>query len=205
MTMTAEQYIERVIDAMPRTTPLRAQIAMELRGHIAERVNTGQPLADVITQLGDPGKLAESYLAAEPLIAANPFRRLAAKVLDVLIVLAVIGPVLLSIGLLARSEGGVWVVLLLLFLIGSSIVFVVYTIAAETLYSQTIGKWLLNLRVVRESGARISVGQAIVRQLPAVLQVGWIDAMFALFTEKSQRAFEMLSKTRVVVASQEVK
>jgi len=41
--------------------------------------------------------------------------------------------------------------------------------------------------------------------LPAVLQVGWIDAMFALFTEKSQRAFEMLSKTRVVVASQEVK
>ena len=78
MTMTAEQYIERVIDAMPRTTPLRTQIAMELRGHIAERVNNGQPLADVITQLGDPDKLAESYLAAEPLIAGNPFRRLAA-------------------------------------------------------------------------------------------------------------------------------
>ena len=204
MTMTAEQYIERVIDAMPRATPLRAQIAMELRGHIAERVSNGQPLADVIVQLGDPGTLAESYLAAEPLIAANPFRRLGAKILDVLVVLAAIVPVLLFTGLLARSEG-VWVVLLVILLIGTTIVFFFYTITAETLFSQTIGKWLLNLRVVRESGARISLGQAIVRQLPAVLQVGWIDAMFALFTEKSQRAFEMLSKTRVVVASQEVK
>src|SRR6187397_2555923 len=167
MTMTAEQYIERVIDAMPRATPLRAQIAMELRGHIAERVSNGQSLADVI------------------------------------VLLAAIVPVLLFTGLLARSEG-VWVVLLLILLIGTTIVFFFYTIAAETLFSQTIGKWLLSLRVVRESGARISLGQAIVRQLPAVLQVGWIDAMFALFTEKSQRAFEMLSKTRVVVASQEV-
>jgi uncharacterized RDD family membrane protein YckC len=50
------------------------------------------------------------------------------------------------------------------------------------------------------SGARISVGQAIVRQLPMFLQVYWIDVLFALFTDKSQRAFEMLSKTRVVRA-----
>ena len=131
MTMTAEQYIEQVIDAMPRATPLRAQIAMELRGHIAERVSNGQPLADVIVQLGDPGKLAESYLAAEPLIAANPFRRLGAKILDVLVVLAAIVPVLLFTGLLARSEG-VWVVLLLILLIGTTIVFFFYTITAET-------------------------------------------------------------------------
>ena len=44
------------------------------------------------------------------------------------------------------------------------------------------------------------MGQAIVRQLPMFLQVYWIDVMFALFTDKSQRAFEMLSKTRVVQA-----
>jgi len=28
--------------------------------------------------------------------------------------------------------------------------------------------------------------------------VFWIDVLFALFTERSQRAFELLSKTRVV-------
>jgi hypothetical protein len=34
------------------------------------------------------------------------------------------------------------------------------------------------------------------------LQVFWIDVMFALFTEKHQRAFEVLSKTRVVRATE---
>jgi uncharacterized RDD family membrane protein YckC len=32
------------------------------------------------------------------------------------------------------------------------------------------------------------------------LQLGWIDIFFALFTERRQRAFEVLSKTRVVRA-----
>ena len=44
----------------------------------------------------------------------------------------------------------------------------------------------------------IAEGQAIVRQFSMFLQVYWIDVMFALFTDKSQRAFELLSKTRVV-------
>jgi hypothetical protein len=30
--------------------------------------------------------------------------------------------------------------------------------------------------------------------------VFWIDVMFTLFTERSQRAFELLSKTRTVLA-----
>ena len=68
---------------------------------------------------------------------------------------------------------------------------------AEWRYGQTLGKHLFGLRVVQESGAQISLGQSIVRQLPAFLQVYWIDALFALFTDKRQRAFEMLSKTRV--------
>jgi hypothetical protein len=32
-----------------------------------------------------------------------------------------------------------------------------------------------------------------------VLQVIWVDALFALFTERGQRAFELLSKTRVIL------
>ena len=53
---------------------------------------------------------------------------------------------------------------------------------------------------MRESGAPIGLGQAIVRLLPMTLQIFWIDVLFALFTDKRQRAFEMLSKTRVVRA-----
>jgi hypothetical protein len=47
--------------------------------------------------------------------------------------------------------------------------------------------------------ARVSAwGRRSCRQLPMFLQVFWIDALFALFTDRSQRAFELLSKTRVV-------
>ena len=50
---------------------------------------------------------------------------------------------------------------------------------AEARYCRTPGKKLMGLYVVRESGARISFGQAIVRQLPVFLNIFWIDALFS--------------------------
>ena len=77
-----------------------------------------------------------------------------------------------------------------------------YTIILEWRYGYTVGKYLNGLRIVRESGARISFGQSVVRQLPVFLQVGWVDAMFVIFTDRRQRAFELLSKTRCVAAEE---
>jgi uncharacterized RDD family membrane protein YckC len=76
-----------------------------------------------------------------------------------------------------------------------------YFVAAEYLTGRTLGKWQFGLSVVRESGARISLGQSFIRQLALIGQVFWIDALFALFSEKHQRAFEIISKTRVVRSS----
>jgi uncharacterized RDD family membrane protein YckC len=195
--MTADDYINAVLDMLPYTMPSRAQIAMELRGHIAERLAQGQRLEEVLGHLGDPAKLAESYLSAEPLVSAPFFARAGAKVIDVVALLAVMCPLAWLISQLAPPEFRP-VIMICVVLIGGSFVFGIYTALAERRYGQTLGKRLLGLRVVRETGARISLGQAIVRQLPAFLQVYWIDVLFALFTDKSQRAFEMLSKTRVV-------
>ncbi len=83
-------------------------------------------------------------------------------------------------------------------IIAGSLLFAAYVIVLEATLGHTIGKRLLGLRVVRESGARISLGQSFVRQLPLMLEVFWVDVLFALFTESHQRAFELLSKTRVV-------
>ena len=77
--------------------------------------------------------------------------------------------------------------------------FVGYTIYAEY-FGRTIGKKLMGIRVVRESGTRISLGQGLLRQLPFFAQFFFIDALFVLFTEKGQRAFELITKTRAVVA-----
>ena len=198
----ADDYINRVLDHLPRGTPMRAQIAMELRGHIAERLESGQHVADVLRQLGDPTTLAESYLSAVPLVSASFLQRGVAKLIDVIVVvLTILVVVGLPVFLVARSRQE-WPFLLgfglLIVMLAASFGFGLYTIVAEHWLGFTLGKRALGLRVVRESGAPIGLGQSIVRQLPMFLQVYWIDVLFALFTDKSQRAFELLSKTRVV-------
>ena len=196
MTITADDYVNRVVSALPPATPRRAQIAMELRGNISERLASGQPLQAVLDQLGDPVVLAESYMSAVPLVAGAFWTRAAARVIDFALPVAVLSPFAALIWLAGLPEYTPW--LLIVYLIGGGLLVASYPMVAEALYGKTLGKHLLGLRVVRESGTRISAGQAIVRNLPWMLEVFWIDALFALFTDKSQRAFELLSKTRVV-------
>lgn len=192
---TADEFVERVLASLPGSTPQREQIGLELSGHIAERVAEGVPLDDVLRQLGDPTVLAESYLSAVPLVGAPFLSRSLAKALDAasssrsqfLRLSRTLVP--------ERLQGGVVVVAM----IAAGLGFVLGTVFAELRFGQTPGKRLLGLRVVRESGAPIGLGQAIVRQLPLVLSIFFVDVLFALFTEKKQRAFEMLSKSRVVV------
>ena len=196
---TADDYINRVLSLLPRATPMRAQIAVELRGHIEERVAHGQDVGAVLGQLGDPARLAESYLSAVPLEPASFPARAAAKLLDVAIVVAIVAPLTLLTWFALPGEWFPFALLAAMIL--GSFGFCFYTIAGEYRMGQTFGKRIAGLQVVRESGAPIGFGQAIVRLLPVALQIYWIDVLFALFTDKHQRAFEMLSKTRVVRAS----
>jgi uncharacterized RDD family membrane protein YckC len=196
MTITADAYVTRVLAAMPTATPRRDQIAMELRGHISERVAAGQPLEEVLEHLGDPVALAESYLSAVPLIAGDCWSRATARLIDVGLPVVLLAPVAALIWFATPPEYVPALLFIYVFAVGAAIV--VYPIVAEAKYGKTVGKHLRGLRVVTESGTRISAGQAIVRNLPWLLEVWWIDALFALFTDRSQRAFELLSKTRVV-------
>jgi uncharacterized RDD family membrane protein YckC len=193
---TDEAYINQVMARLPHSLPIRSQVAMELRSHIAERVEHGQSVDDALRQLGDPIALAESYLAAIPLVAASFGERAAAKLLDVVVFVCVYLPLAWLTWRLVPAE-----IVPIILIFGIAVFaagFCVYTVLAEYRFGTTIGKHRLHLRVVRESGGGISLGQSVVRQLPAFLQVGWIDVLFALFTDRNQRAFEILSKTRVV-------
>jgi uncharacterized RDD family membrane protein YckC len=199
--MTTEEYVQAVLDHMPLSTPRREQIGTELRSHIVERLEHGVPLDEILRQLGDPAALANSYLAEVPLALPPHGRRIVAKIVDFVVVIA--GMALLAMTLVGSmamiDKDLIWLGIIEGILLGG-ILGALYTVIAEWHYGQTLGKYLCGLRVVRESGARISLGQSFVRQLPLFLQVGWIDAMFALFTDRRQRAFELLSKTRVVAA-----
>lgn len=194
--MTGDRYVQSVIDQLPEGLPLRDHVATELRSHIAERLDRGQPLDAVLQQLGDPLTLAESYLSAVPFESAPLLPRFAAKAIDAAAVAgaaAAVGALFLPV---LPPEARPF--LLAACLVGASIGFLVYTIISEYLYGQTLGKRLMGIRVVRESGARISLGQSLVRQIPLLGQFFLIDALFAVFTDRRQRAFELLTKTRAV-------
>lgn len=192
--MTAERYIELVIGCMPPGTPSRDQIAMELKGHIAERLQHGQSLDEVLAKLGDPAALAASYLSALPLVSASFGARALAKLLDVVLVMAFVAPVAWFVWRTAP-------LLSFFVILGIVLAVPIYTIVMEFTRGHTMGKRAMGLRVVQESGLRLTLGRAIVRQLPILLNVFWIDMWFVLFTERKQRAFELLSKTRVVQTS----
>ena len=194
--MTGDLYVQSVVDHVPHGLPLRDQIAMELRGHIAERIESGRPLDEVLRQLGDPLTLAESYLAAVPLESAGLLRRLAAKLIDAATVVAVAVTIGVTLWVVLPTEASYFVPPLCI--LGGVLAFVAYTVIAEYRAGRTLGKRLMGIQVVRESGARISLGQSVLRQIPFIGQFFFIDAMFALFTERRQRAFELLTKTRAI-------
>jgi uncharacterized RDD family membrane protein YckC len=202
-----EIYIKRVLAKLP-AGPLRAQIAAELRSHIAERVERGHSVEEAIRQLGDPAALAVSYLSAVSLVPAPHLRRAAAKFVDLAI------PILFMCGMAAWYTFGIVpllgdeplaqpvAILLAAFVIATMVLYGIALMIAEYVWGQTPGKRLFGLRVVTESGTRIGLGQAFVRQLPTSFQFFWVDGLFVLFTDRRQRAFELLTKTRVVVADE---
>jgi uncharacterized RDD family membrane protein YckC len=196
--MTTDAYLEQVLAHLPRTTPRRQQIALELRGHIEERLAAGQPLDAVLRQLGDPAVLAESYLAGVSLVPADFGPRVLAKVVDALAFVVLVA-VILALAWLVPGEVAPFILICIAVIVGA-FGFLIYTVVAEWKSGQTFGKRRYGLFVVQESGAPITLGQSMVRQLSLVFQVFWIDALFALFTERRQRAFELLSKTRVIRA-----
>lgn len=197
---TFDGYVEQVLDRIPPHLPLRNRVAQDLRSTFADRQRLGQSAEEAIRQLGDPTTLAESYLSAVPMTPAPFMARVGAKLLDaVLYGLVLPIPAILFIRMTYAGIGpgpGNFVPILMIGLIAMG--FWLLSAVAETRYSRTPGKKLMGLHVVRESGTRISFGQALVRQLPVFLNILFIDALFALFTERHQRAFELLSRTRTV-------
>ena len=194
-----DNYIRSVIQCLPPAGPMRAQIERELRVIIAEQRERGRNLEDVLRQLGEPPTLAASYMTSAPLVAAPLKRRIGAKLADVGLVVIAIVPALVAAGWALPPEMAALVVVT--GLIGGSVGFGAGTIGMEYWLGQTPGKRLFGLQVVRESGAAMGLGAAVVRQLPMLFQFYWVDVLFAFFTPRQQRAFELLSKTRVVVVS----
>jgi uncharacterized RDD family membrane protein YckC len=204
MMMVEDEFVSEVMSRIPAGSR-RDQIEIDLRAHIAERMEHGQTIEQAISQFGNPSLLAESYLSSIPLVSASFMSRVVAKLIDLPGVLVAAGFVVYIAWQLTGPHDAPFFpgftqnpVTLVICVITAIVMIPGYFIAAEHLTGKTLGKHVMGLHVVRESGARITLGQAFVRQIPLVGEFFFLDALFALVTDKKQRAFELISKTRTV-------
>ena len=208
------EYARQVMDLIPPAHPERDRIELDLRAHLEEAVAEldGSPRA-AFERMGDPRQVALGYLAEIPLRFAGVGRRLIAFLLDMLAGFAVLGTVaamcLLLFGVFAITEEATssgppetslafLVVVAIGFGLSLAIMSICYFPVLEWRFGQTLGKYLTGIYVVGEDGLRPSLPATIVRRIPFFLEFFWIDALVAFFTERKQRAFDLVARTVVV-------
>lgn len=202
-----DEYVEAVLRHIPPCLPARERIAVDLESHLRDRVSAGESVAEATNRMGDPEEVAREFLAGVELRPAPFGRRIAAFLLDIglglLVLLALFG-VLVAAGTLPIGR---WLTVFgpgLIFFIGAQIALVVFLMgllyfpALEALRGQTLGKQAFGLCVVRENGERVGWGPAFVRRIPFYFEFFFLDALVALFTQRRQRAFDLVAKTLVV-------
>jgi uncharacterized RDD family membrane protein YckC len=206
-----DEYVRQVMEFVPPAAPERARIEIDLRSHVEETVAGEGTLGAAAQRIGAPAEVARGYLADVPLSPASIGKRVLAFLLDVLVGLAVFAIVglLLSINLIGFAAafggeewnsalGGFSVVAIVLMILTVSLLSLLYFPLLEWRFGQTVGKRALGIHVVNEDGTAVGLGAAIVRRIPFFLEFFWIDAIVALFTERQQRAFDLVARTVVV-------
>jgi uncharacterized RDD family membrane protein YckC len=220
--MTIDGYVGAVERHLPRWLGWRAAMLAELRSHLEDRVAAGESAGVVVSRMEAPEEYAAALVGDVPLESAPLARRLAAFLLDVLLglpvlLVSVFGSLWLagalmpalppdlaalwlqSLGDLLAASAWMLLALLLGLIAGSALVLsLVYFPVAEAIWGTTIGKHLLGLCVVTENGTRVTWGKAIIRRIPFYFEFFFLDAIFALFTKRRQRAFDHVARTVVV-------
>lgn len=202
----AEEYVQAVLRHVPYTSAERNRIAGDLQAHFAECVEAGESEAGAARRMGPPAEVAARFLADVPLEYAPVTYRLGAYIVDVGLVLV---PLFFGLAWLAHREPGLFArsgnlrigadLSVLLSMVGPAVLlWLLYFPVLESRFDQTLGKRLFGIAVVKTSGTRVGFGAAVVRRLPHHFEFAWLDALFAPFTTRRQRAFDMVANTIVV-------
>lgn len=198
-----DRYFAEVKRNLFVSPPDAARLETDLRAHFAEAEARGEPFAETVQHLGTPEEVASAFNAEREIRYAGFWQRVVAFLGDggLLLTLALppVGLVLLfDAGLLGTSAPSA---LRSGALIGLALaafgLLVFYFPLLEARFGKTLGKHLLRLRVVRENGAPIGLGQAFVRRLSLYFDIWVVDALFVPFTKRRQRALDIVAKTIV--------
>lgn len=205
-----DSYIRKVMSYIHAPERERQRIESDLRTHLEEAQHTGEPVDQILSRMGDPQEVAEGFMAQMDLHYAGFWIRLAAFILDFILIIVVttlfaIPAIVIADLIPERNPTGFEillgaVLLALLFALGLAIVSMIllYFPILEGRFGRTVGKSLLRLRVLRENGLPIGYKEAFLRRLSFYFEIFAVDALFIPFTSKKQRAFDIVAKTVVV-------
>ena len=100
-----------------------------------------------------------------------------------------------------REHGRMWATELSFNLVGFFIWYLYYTVAESSKFQGTFGKRMLDLKVVDESGNRISIGRAAGRLISKILSFATIMIGFLMvgWTQKKQGLHDKIAQTYVIL------
>jgi uncharacterized RDD family membrane protein YckC len=185
---------------MVATREDRARFESDLRMHFEEGFSRGQTAAEIIFKLGTAEAVAEAFNAERQLAYAGIWRRLAAFFADMcLFVLAAI-PVVATVvaietKIVPEIVGFALMALCALAILGIALA---YFPLSEARFGRTLGKALMRIRVIDESGGPIRLRQAVIRRLSFYFDLLAVDSLFIFFNPKRQRALDIVAKTVVI-------
>ncbi|MEJ2247000.1 MAG: RDD family protein [Acidobacteriota bacterium] len=206
-----EQFIAKVEHKIIAPRELKDRLIGDLLAHFSDGAESGESEADVIRKLGNSDDIATEFMANIQLKYAGFWIRVAAYIVDLIIISL---PVLLFLGLIAAQSsiptgshqgivghsvtGLLALILAISFAIFIGAFVILYFPLLEGLYGRTLGKRLFRLRVVRDGGVAIGMKEAFLRRISMYIKILTIDALFIPFNAKKQRAFDMVAKTVVI-------
>lgn len=201
----ADRYIEQVRGHVFADRSKVERLEADLRSHFDEAEAAGETPQSVVDRLGSPEEVAASFMADIDVRYAGFWARLVAFLGDAGLGLLLIAPIACGLALLGptfeRAEDVASIALFAMaiaFALGVFGLCIFYFPVLEHLYGRTFGKRMIGLRVLTEDGASISLGTGFLRRLTFFFDVLWLDALFIPFTQKKQRAFDIVAKTVVV-------
>jgi uncharacterized RDD family membrane protein YckC len=233
MNDNVESYIQKIDYWLPYQRKKKTSILKNVRVEVNEAIeDTGN--SDPILAYGDPYQIAKALSLSQDWdtkVAGWGVRTLAFIIDVILIVSACLIYLLFGLVVLFRIdltrvlririlseafdilrselELGTFLILavgLLFYVLGAAVIYSLYFIGLEKIYSTTIGKKLLRLLVIDESGVRLTWKQSIIRnftKLPGIIEFLPFDTILGMLLvergkEDYQRATDILAKTVVV-------
>lgn len=198
-----DRYIDEVMRHAFATRVDKERLEADLRAHFAEAEERGEPLRQTLDGLGTPEEVAAALSAERPIEYASFFQRLAAFIGDCGVMVLLAWPAAAGMVYVATRHGSPedgsigWIAVLGACALAALGVYAFYFPLFESRFGRTPGKQQMKIRVIRENGAPISLGQAFVRRLSMYFEFLVIDALFVPFTKKKQRALDIVAQTIV--------